>query len=294
MNKWLFIFLLSLTIASCARPIANFTTDKDVVVAPAEIVFTDQSQNAEGYEWVFEDGESVKNQEATKRYSLSGIYKVKLIAKKGNKKSIMEKEIEVKAPNDCLVEIETPFGVMVAKLYDETPLHRDNFIKLASEGFYNELLFHRVISGFMVQGGDPESKGADERKRLGAGGPGYQIDAEIKEGLVHKKGALAAARQGDGVNPEKRSSGSQFYIVHGQALNDNQINQMEVRKGINYPPSVKEAYKEIGGTPFLDNDYSVFGEVIEGLEILDQIAGSKTGAGDRPVEDITMKIRVIK
>lgn len=294
MTKYITITLFSITLFACSRPIAKFTMDQSQVVAPAEIVFTDQSENADQYEWVFEDGETVKDQSTTKRYSLSGRYKVKLVAKKGSKKSIMEKEIEVKAPADCLVEIETPYGIMVAKLYDETPKHRDNFTKLANEGFYNELLFHRVIAGFMVQGGDPDSKGASENQRLGSGGPGYQIDAEIQEGLVHKKGALAAARTGDAVNPEKRSSGSQFYIVHGRAVNDNQIDQIEMQKGINYPPSVKEAYKENGGTPFLDNEYTVFGEVISGLDILDQIAETKTDGGDRPLQNVTMKIRVVK
>lgn len=296
MNSKLFWFCIGcLLISSCARrPIANFSVVSEDNVAPADFTFIDSSINADEYEWEFEDGERIQNEDAKKRFTLSGRYKVKLIAKKGKKKHIMEKEIDIKAPQDCLVEIETPFGTMVAKLYDETPLHRDNFVKLAGESYYDDLLFHRVIKGFMVQGGDPNSKGADQGASLGSGGPGYQVDAEFVEGLVHKKGALAAARMGDGANPEKKSSGSQFYIVHGRALDDNQIEQMEIQKGIHYPPDVKSAYKEHGGAPFLDGEYTVFGEVIEGLDIIDKIAEVETDRGDRPAESVTMKIRVIK
>ena len=185
-------------------------------------------------------------------------------------------------------EIETDYGTIKVKLYNSTPKHRDNFIKLANEGFYDDLLFHRVINGFMIQGGDPNSKDAAPDVRLGGGGPGYQIDAEI--GGLHIKGALAAARN---TNPEKRSSGSQYYIVHGRPQTDASLDAIEKNKKVKYSPEQRELYKSLGGTPGLDNDYTVFGEVVEGLEVVDKIAGVQTAPGDRPVEDVKMKVRIV-
>lgn len=188
-----------------------------------------------------------------------------------------------------IVEIETDFGVMKVMLYNSTPIHRDNFIKLAKEGFYDDLLFHRVIDGFMIQGGDPDSKNAAPGTSLGMGGPGYQLDAEI--GAPHLRGTLAAART---QNPEKKSSGSQFYLVHGKTVKDEFLNEQEQRKGIKYNEVQRQLYKEIGGVPFLDNDYTVFGEVIEGLEVIDAIAVVQTDPQNRPIEDVRMKVRVIQ
>ena len=192
-------------------------------------------------------------------------------------------------PKQELYLIETKYGNMKVKLYDETPQHRDNFKKLVSKNYYDDLLFHRVIKDFMIQGGDPDSKGAPASKRLGAGGPGYTIPAEI--GKLHFKGALSAARQGDNVNPNKESSGSQFYIVHGKKSSDQELDMMSQRTGVTYTAEDREKYKTIGGTPFLDNNYTVFGEVVEGLDVIDKIAAVQTAPGDRPVEDVTMKIR---
>ena len=186
-------------------------------------------------------------------------------------------------------EIETDFGTMKIKLYNSTPIHRDNFIKLAKEGFYDGLLFHRVMNGFMVQGGDPDSKDAGPGVMLGSGGPGYQLDPEI--GAPHLKGAVAAART---QNPQKRSSGSQFYIVQGRTVNDAYLDNVEIRKGIKYNVEQRKMYKELGGTPDLDNDYTVFGEVVEGMDIIDKIAAVATDEADRPISDVTMKVRIVK
>jgi len=196
------------------------------------------------------------------------------------------------------VKVTTSQGEMIIELYNETPLHRDNFIKLVKEGFYNDLLFHRCIKGFMAQGGDPESRGASPTKMLGMGGPGYTVNAEFNANLIHKKGALAAARQGDQVNPQKKSSGSQFYIVQGSKLDDNQINQYEAmaaRKmpGFKYTEDQRNIYKTIGGTAMLDMDYTVFGEITSGIEVLDKILAQPTKQGDRPVTDITMKMEIM-
>ncbi|MEM9545802.1 MAG: peptidylprolyl isomerase [Bacteroidota bacterium] len=186
------------------------------------------------------------------------------------------------------VTIKTEFGDMKVELYDSTPKHKENFLKLIDEGFYKDLLFHRVIQGFMVQGGDPNSKDAGPNAQLGSGGPGYKIDAEI--GLPHFKGTLAAARQGGPINPKKQSSGSQFYLVQGRVQTDAQLNQFEQRGGFKYNEAQRNKYKTIGGTPALDNDYTVFGEVVEGLDVIDKIAAVQTGNADRPVKDVKMDI----
>ena len=241
------------------------------------------------------------------------------------------------------VKIQTMLGDIVVRLYDETPIHRDNFVKLVREGYYDGTLFHRVIKDFMIQGGDPDSKGAPAGKMLGVGGPDYTLEAEIKEGLFHKRGALAAARQGDEVNPERRSSGSQFYIVWGQKYNEGQLRQfskqlkmqkiqaifnqlasehraeiMQMRRDrnraglqelqdrlaaeaeeqasdyIGLTEEQQSIYSTLGGTPHLDGQYTVFGEVEDGLDVVEMIQASATGRGDRPVDDIEMRITVVE
>lgn len=194
------------------------------------------------------------------------------------------------------VLIETSMGNMTVMLYDDTPLHRDNFVKLAESGFYEGLLFHRVINNFMIQGGDPMSKNAAPNARLGNGGPGYTIPAEIVYPThFHKKGALAAARTGDNVNPKRESSGSQFYIVQGQKYTDMKLDQFEKALGKTFTNKERDAYVTVGGTPHLDNQYTVFGEVVEGLGVVDKIAAVETAPGDRPVEDVKIiKMTVVK
>jgi cyclophilin family peptidyl-prolyl cis-trans isomerase len=194
------------------------------------------------------------------------------------------------------VAIDTEYGTMKAKLYNATPQHRDNFIKLVKEGFYDSLLFHRIIPNFMIQGGDPDSKTATQEMMLGMGGPGYTIPAEIRDTIIHKKGALSAARQPDQVNPQKESSGSQFYIVQGAPLPPQQLEALARQKGLNYTENQKQVYTTIGGTPFLDGDYTVFGEVVEGIDIIDKIANQPRSqySQDRPNEDIRMEIRIVK
>ncbi len=186
--------------------------------------------------------------------------------------------------------IDTDYGTIKIELYNSTPIHRDNFIKLANEDFYDGLLFHRVISGFMIQGGDPQSRNAAPGQPLGMGGPGYTLEAEI--GAPHFKGVVAAARTGGPSNPEKRSSGSQFYIVQGGRQSRVALEDIANRKGITYNPSQIKKYMELGGYPALDMDYTVFGEVIEGLDVVDKIAAVAKDQSDRPKNDIKMKIRV--
>lgn len=195
-----------------------------------------------------------------------------------------------------LVEIKTDYGTMVVKLYDSTPLHRDNFVMLVKQKFYDSLLFHRVIQGFMIQGGDPQSKNADSAAMLGNGeAPGGMIPAEFRAGLYHKKGALAMART---ENPEKASSNCQFYIVEGQVYTDAQLNDMECKMrqanpDFYFTDAERKVYTTIGGTPFLDQNYTVFGEVIKGLDTVDKIAAAEKDANDRPLKNIRMQMRLL-
>ncbi|MBX2946137.1 MAG: peptidylprolyl isomerase [Cyclobacteriaceae bacterium] len=253
-----------------------------------------------------------------------------------------------KKNHDYVITIKTNYGDMVAILYDETPKHKANFIKLAKEKYYDSLLFHRVIEEFMIQGGDPNSKKAQPGQSLGNGGPGYTVDAEFNPKFFHEKGAFSAARLGDQANPTKASSGSQFYIVQGKKFSDDELTQLEqaarynrknqalrevlfmpeyesvrnlvIRKQqegdgewlgaffeksdtliqkvkkdyreFSFSNEQKTRYKEVGGSPHLDGDYTVFGKVIKGLEVIDKIAAVQKGPGDRPAEDIRMFITV--
>jgi len=181
--------------------------------------------------------------------------------------------------------IHTDYGDIKGVLFNDTPQHRDNFIKLVKEGWYNNSFFHRVINNFMIQGG----QNADGRVD-----PGYTVPAEILPNHFHKKGALAAARMGDNVNPKKASSGSQFYIVQGQVYNDATLDNMEQRTGVKYTPEQREAYKTVGGTPHLDGAYTVFGQVADGFDVIDKIAAVKTSSGDRPVQEVKMTIEITK
>ena len=292
-NKVLFFILWSLTLA-CNRPVAKFVTSQERMQAPSNVNFVNQSEKAENFLWDFGDGQTSDAINPSHRYVQSGTYTVVLNAINGKKIRKTEQMISIDPPQGALVEIQTSYGNMLVKLYDETPQHKANFLKLSEEGFFDDLLFHRIIAGFMIQGGDPTSKGAAPGARLGSGGPGYQVPAEFNPYLIHKKGALSAARTGDAVNPEKKSSGSQFYIVQGQPVDEAQLTMFERRKGLEYSEEQKEIYMNQGGTPFLDMDYTVFGEVIEGLDVIDKIASVQTDAADRPSEDVKMKIVVIK
>ncbi|MEI6852577.1 MAG: peptidylprolyl isomerase [Bacteroidota bacterium] len=181
--------------------------------------------------------------------------------------------------------IKTSLGNIKVKLYNETPKHRDNFMKLVKEGFYNGSIFHRVINQFMIQGGGAKNGTEDV---------GYTVPAEFNSKFIHKKGALAAARMPDQINPQKESSGSQFYIVQGKKYGDSELDAIEQRLNKKFSPEAREMYKTVGGTPFLDGDYTVFGEVTEGMDVIDKIAAVKTATGDKPIEDIKMTIEEVK
>ena len=195
-------------------------------------------------------------------------------------------------PRHQYVKIETSLGTCIVKLYNETPLHRDNFLKLAKKHVFDGTLFHRVIINFMIQGGDPDSKNASPEALLGEGDLGYTIPAEFRDSLFHKKGVLAAARDD---NPQKASSASQFYLVQGKKFTDEQLNSVEKNSLMaKIPDWQREIYKSLGGTPHLDRTYTVYGEIVKGLEMVDSIAGGPTGANNRPVTDIKMTVTVLK
>ncbi len=196
---------------------------------------------------------------------------------------------KLSAKKDYLVTITTPSGSMTVLLSEKTPLHRENFVRLAKEGFYDGLLFHRVIEGFMIQGGDPESRNAPAGAPLGNGSHGQRIPAEFNPALYHKKGALAAARDN---NPRKESSGCQFYIVQGKKWKEDELDKQIERAARKPTGEQKNTYLSLGGTPHLDGNYTVFGEVIDGLDVIDKVASAETDARDRPVQDVPMKVEV--
>ena len=193
----------------------------------------------------------------------------------------------------AVVRIETSSGVIRVALFDETPLHRDNFLKLASQGFYDGTLFHRCIKDFMIQGGDPDSRTAKKGQLLGEGDTGYTIPAEFcLPYIYHWRGALAAARESDDVNPEQNSSGCQFYIVYGKKQAPGEIKKVRAmldEKGIQLTPQMSDDYQMRGGTPHLDGQYTVFGEVIEGMDVVKQIQAVATDKNDRPLEDVVVQ-----
>lgn len=199
----------------------------------------------------------------------------------------------VAKPKHSYVRIKTSKGECIIMLYNQTPKHRDNFLKLANEGFYNGTLFHRVIKNFMIQGGDPDSKAAKPEQALGSGDLGYRVDAEFRDSLFHKKGVLAAARDN---NPEKSSSASQFYLVQGRKFTDAELDQTRMNRmnGRVIPEAHRQVYKTLGGTPHLDGNYTVYGEIVHGVEMVDTIASVSTNAMDRPMDDISMEVSVLK
>ncbi|MEZ4954285.1 MAG: peptidylprolyl isomerase [Saprospiraceae bacterium] len=294
MHRVIYFFLAISLLTACNKPIADFAYSPNQIVAPAKVKFENLSKEAESYKWDFGEGATSTSDSPEHFFKSSGNYVVKLEATKGKKTAVVEKKIQIEQPLDCIVEIATDFGSMFVKLSNATPQHRDNFIKLAEEGYFDDLLFHRVIGGFMIQGGDPNSKNAKPGVALGMGGPNYTVPAEFVDSLVHIKGSIAAARTGGPSNPEKRSSGSQFYLVQGRVFTEQELDGMEADKGIRYTPDQRAAYTTLGGTPQLDREYTVFGHVIEGIEVIDKIAKVEKDSRDRPTTDVKMKVKVIK
>lgn len=234
-----------------------------------------------------------QNQKAKAPIKKTTVAKKAPVKKPVAKKSVpvVKKPVEPKPIPGIRVKITTDMGEMVLRLYDKTPQHRDNFVKLIKDKFYDSLVFHRVIPEFMIQGGDPNSKNAQPGAMLGMGDVGYLVPAEFDSSLYHKKGALAAARTD---NPEKASSGCQFYIVQGRTYSDAELNMIEARSGRKIPAAQRMTYKMVGGTPFLDMNYTVFGEVEKGLEVIEKIATTARNQFDRPEKDVRMFVEILE
>jgi peptidyl-prolyl cis-trans isomerase B (cyclophilin B) len=209
------------------------------------------------------------------------------VFKKTNQQSIA-------ANQPHFVKIETDSGTMVVRLSNKTPKTTANFLKLVNGHFYDGLLFHRVIEGFMIQGGDPDSRNAPAGKMLGEGGLKYTVPAEFDTSLFHQKGAIAMARESDDMNPEKASSSTQFYIVEGRTFTNNEMDKIEEKFKILIPKSHRAMYRSVGGAPFLDMNYTVFGQVVDGLAVIDKIAHAAKDKNNRPLTDIHMKITIMK
>jgi cyclophilin family peptidyl-prolyl cis-trans isomerase len=291
------VALLFFTLVSCKGPKAAFEVTKETYEVGEIVHFINTSKNATQYSWLIDDDNIAEyiEKNPTHLFSQSGNYRVKLQAINGHKKTTFIRYVYVKSPDYCRLLLSTSQGDMVVELYDDTPQHRDNINQLAENGYYRDLLFHRVIEGFMAQTGDPNSRNALPGVRLGMGGPSYTVPAEIRDTLVHVKGVLAAARTPDDSNPKKESSGSQFYIVQGRTIGPNQLDDFELQKGIKYSDLVRKTYLDIGGAPQLDMEYTVFGKVVSGIDVLDRICGQRVDGSDRPLEDVKiLDIKVIK
>lgn len=275
---------------SCGGPKAGFKGPDDYRNAPVTLHFTNESSQAEKYFWDCGNGETSDNIITDCHYFSSGRYEVTLKAIKGKDTSLARKEIVVFPPHDCLIVMATNFGRVVFRLFNETPLHRDQFIKLAESGFYEGISFHRLIPGFVIQGGDPSTKKRQSgyTEQMNAG-----IPAEFHTRAFHTKGALAAARTNDEINPKKESSPSQFYIVLGRPVNEEQLSIFAGQKNVYYNSEISEKYRTLGGCPQLDMEYTVFGEVIEGMENIEAMSLIPTDAGDRPKSEIIIEKMII-
>ena len=292
MRKLLFLLASILAVSSCIGPSPDFSASyASGEENPTQLKFTNQSSNAESYTWYFGDGSTTNVENPSHEFKAFGNVMVVLEARKGSNSARDTQYVNIPEPPRTKVAIDTKFGTMVAELFNTTPLHRENFLKLTNEGYYDSLLFHRVMDGFMIQGGDPDSRNAEPGQQLGLGSPPYTIKAEI--GAPHYKGALAAARKPDGMNPEYESSGSQFYIVDGKTYSPIELANVANQYQTVYNETHQEIYGTRGGTPFLDNLYTVFGQVIDGMEVVDSITTLRVDGSNRPLEDIRMKISVV-
>ena len=292
MYRYYLFGLTVLLFISCGKPKASFVANYvDEVKSKTNIAFKNNSKNAGKSTWYFGDGTTSSETDPQHDYSSFGTLMVILEVSKGEDIDRDTQYLTIVEPPRTKVKIETDFGNMIAELYNSTPFHRDNFIRLANDKFYDGLLFHRIMDGFMVQGGDPDSRDAPPGQVLGMGGPGYLLKPEIGE--LHYTGTLAAARMPDNVNPNRESSGSQFYIVEGRRWSTIELANIGSQIGITYTPEQKQIYTQRGGYPPLDKQYTVFGQVIEGLNIIDSLSRVEVDGADRPLKDYKMKVSVV-
>lgn len=253
------------------------------LVVPAKVYFENNSENISSYSWEVDGQVVTSDKHLEHTFYDSGKHKVVLIAKEGNKVQRKESTVYVEAPSNCMALLKTSMGILVVELSEETPGHLQNFSELVESGFYNGIFFHRIIDDFMVQGGGNENRNSGKRFT-----DPVTIPQEISTDLPHYKGALAAARMPDDMNPEKASSGSQFYLVDGRKLTADRMKKIQEEKLFDYTEEQIEKYIAVGGAPQLDGEYTVFGQLISGFDVLDAMAKTDTDKYDKPLEDIVI------
>lgn len=280
MNKYIFL-IFGLWLTSCSKPIADFVIISENASVPSELKLENNSEGADAFIWKI-NGEVVSDSvDYSQNIYESGRYTIELIAQKGSQKKSNQKEIVFSAPQECLVLMKTSVGDLLLELSELTPNHRDNFLKLVESSYYDGIIFHRVIDGFMIQAGDNSL-----RKSGDVPFSSQKIDKEFRQELIHKKGALAAARMPDNINPNKQSSPTQFYIVKGTAQSESSVRNYEAGKLNDYSNEQIQAYLDYGGAPQLDGEYTIFGQLIDGFDVLDKISATNTDNRDKPIEDI--------
>lgn len=280
--KIFWLLLACLTLWQCSTPIAAFQHNNTAPLrVPSTVYFENVSKNASGYTWLVNGVEVSNNENLNHEFLESGRQVIELIAEEGNKTVRKQTELIIQPPRSCIVLLETTAGNLVLELLEETTGHLQNFTDLVDAGFYDGLIFHRVIEDFMIQGGDNASRGGGKRHKDPA-----VVPHEILVSYPHYRGALAAARMPDDMNPTKASSGSQFYIVDGRKLTADMMKKAQSKKLFNYTEEQVSRYTEVGGAPQLDGEYTVFGYLVSGFEVLDRIAESTTDSYDKPLQDI--------
>lgn len=280
MKKFGLLLFCSLFLFQCKAPLASFNKSGLTSEIGSKVFIENHSKNAERYIWTVNDSIKVESVNLEHIFYSSGRHKIQLEAFKGTNSSRTTSELFVNVPDDCLVKINTNKGSMVFKLLEDTPLHLKNFTKLIESGYYNGLIFHRVIDGFMIQAGGQGKRKTNVDEKVA------EIPQEINTKYLHYKGALAAARMPDDVNPKKSSSGGQFYIVHGRPLTAKQIKDNEAKRIEDYSEEQKAKYLQLGGAPQLDGEYTVLGYMLSGFDVLDKIATVKTDKSDKPINEV--------
>lgn len=280
--KYFFLLFSCLFLWQCAKPIAGFVQKSESkLVVPAKVYFENTSENVSSYSWEVNGKVLSSDKHLEHTFYDSGRNSVVLIAKEGNKTTRKESIFYVEPPTFCTVLIQTTEGDLILELSEKTPGHLKNFSDLVESGFYNGIFFHRIIDDFMIQCGGNENRNSGKRHTTPP-----EIPHEIGNELLHYKGALAAARNPDDINPTKASSGSQFYIVDGRSLDSDRMQKIQQEKLFDYTDEQLEKYIAMGGAPQLDGEYTVFGHLISGFEVLDRLARTDTDKYDKPINDI--------
>ncbi|MBT8232553.1 MAG: peptidylprolyl isomerase [Saprospiraceae bacterium] len=281
MKQILYFFTIGLLATACSKPVANFLIEEDKVQIAESVSFVNSSQGAETFVWSINGDVQSNEKDFKNTFYESGRHTIGLKAIKGSDISEKTSDVFITAPQECKVFIKTNFGNLILGLYEETPIHLNNFVDLVENGFYDGIKFHRIMDGFMIQGGDVKT-----RDKSFNGTYQSEIHAEINSHAYHVRGALAAARMPDEINPDKKSSGTQFYIVDGRNIDIDNLRDTESSKLIDYSEEQIAQYLENGGAPQLDGEYTVFGYLIEGYDVLDKISGVETDEKNKPLEEV--------